>query len=199
MKIVLASRNRPKITELQTLLREYFPDVQIMSLDDIGYRGDIEETGTTFAENARIKAKVAASTGLIGMGDDSGLAVDALGGAPGVWSARYAGDHGDDEANNQLVLKNLEDKKDRSAAFVCHLCCVFPDGEILDAEGRVCGEILHEYHGSNGFGYDPLFYYPPFGKAFAELSPEEKNSVSHRRRAMKEMAEKIQKKLCKGE
>ena len=128
MKIVLASRNKKKIAELQTLLGEYIEGIEILSLDDVGILGEIEENGNSFSENALIKARAAAESGYIGIGDDSGLEVDALGGAPGIYSARYAGGHGDDEANNQLLLKNLEDKTDRSARFVCALACVYPDG-----------------------------------------------------------------------
>ena len=113
MKIVLASRNKKKKAELQTLLSQYIDGIEILSLDDVGIYGEIEEDGATFEENALIKARTAAGSGYIGVGDDSGLEVDALGGAPGVYSARYAGEHGDDEANNDLLLKNLEDKSEK--------------------------------------------------------------------------------------
>ena len=162
MKIVLASRNKHKIAELQTLLGQYIDGIEIMSLDDAGIYGEIEENGNSFAENAIIKATAAASSGYVGIGDDSGLEVNVLGGAPGIYSARYAGEHGDDAANNELLLKNLEDKTDRSARFVCALACVFPDGrETLCVIGEAKGEIISEYRGKGGFGYDPLFYYPP--------------------------------------
>lgn len=192
MKIVLASRNKKKIAELQTLLGEYIEGIEILSLDDVGILGEIEENGNSFSENALIKARAAASSGYIGIGDDSGLEVDALGGAPGIYSARYAGGHGDDEANNQLLLKNLEDKTDRSARFVCALACVYPDGrEDICVIGKAEGEIISEYRGAGGFGYDPLFYFPPLGKTFGELSAEEKNRVSHRSDAIRKMAEKL--------
>ena len=194
MKIVLASRNKKKISELQTLLAQYIDGIEILSLDDVGIYGEIEEDGKVFEDNALIKARVAATSGYIGVGDDSGLEVDALGGAPGVFSARYAGEHGDDEANNDLLLKNLEDKTDRSARFVCCIACVFPEkyaAEPIVVRGYVEGEILKERQGEGGFGYDPLFYFPQFGKTLAEVTPEEKNSVSHRGNAIKAFAEKL--------
>ena len=198
MKLVLASRNQKKIGELRTMLQEHFPNVEVLSLDDIGYEGDIEENGTTFEENALTKAKVAASSGYIGIADDSGITIDALNGEPGVYSARfaamhnYAGGH-DDEANNQLLLELLKDTPDekRGGAYVCCVACVMPNGETFTVRGEVRGRILHEYHGTGGFGYDPLFYYEPFGKTFAEVSAEEKHSVSHRGEAMKKFAEKL--------
>ena len=195
MKIVLASRNRKKIGELKTLLSKFFADIEILSLDDVGIVDEIEENGTTFEENALIKARVAATSGYIGVGDDSGLTVDALGGEPGIYSARYAarcrfaGDH-DDEGNNQALLKNLESvpAEQRTGAFVCAIGCVFPDGRELTVRGEACGRILESYHGNGGFGYDPLFFYEPLGKTFAELSAEEKNAVSHRGRAIEAFA-----------
>lgn len=196
MKIVLASRNKKKKAELQTLLSQYIEGIEILSLDDVGIYGEIEEDGVTFEENALIKAHTAAKSGYIGVGDDSGLEVEALGGAPGVYSARYAGEHGDDEANNDLLLKNLEDKKDRSARFVCCIACVFPEKygfAPIVVCGCVNGEILKERHGNGGFGYDPLFYFKEFGKTLAEVSPEEKNSVSHRANAIKLFAEELKK------
>ena len=143
MKIVLASRNRHKIAELETMLRGYLPEVELLSLDEVGITDEIEENGSTFEENALIKAKAAAKSGYIGIGDDSGLTVEALGGAPGIYSARYAGGHGDDEANRQLLLHNLAGIADRRAAFVCAIACVFPDGrEPIVVTGRCDGKIL---------------------------------------------------------
>ena len=194
MKIVLASRNKKKIGELRAILSEYIDGIEILSLDDVGIYGEIEENGETFDANALIKAGVAAQSGYIGVGDDSGLCVDALDGAPGVYSARYAGEHGDDEANNDLLLKNLEDKEERSARFVCCIACVFPEKygyEPIVVRGYVEGEILKERHGEGGFGYDPIFYIKQFGKTLAEISPEEKNTVSHRANAIKLFAEKL--------
>ena len=198
MKLVLASRNQKKIAELRTMMTEHFPEVEVLSLDDIGYEGDIEENGETFEENALTKARVAASSGYIGIADDSGLTVDALNGAPGVYSARfaamhnYAGGH-DDEANNQLLLEMLKDTPDeqRGAAYVCCVACVFPNGESFTVRGEVKGRLLREYHGAGGFGYDPLFYYEPFGKTFAEVAPEDKNGVSHRGVAMEQFARRL--------
>ena len=196
MKIVLASRNKKKIGELRTILSEYIEGIEILSLDDVGIYGEIEEDGDTFEQNALIKARVAATSGYIGVGDDSGLCVDALGGAPGVYSARYAGDHGDDEANNDLLLKNLEDKSDRTARFVCCIACIFPESygyEPIVVRGEVEGEIISERRGAGGFGYDPLFYFPRFDKTLAEVTPEQKNGVSHRGNAIKALAKELSK------
>ena len=198
MKIVLASRNQKKIKEMREILADLFPDMEVLSLDDVGIFSDIEENGTTFEENALIKARVAASSGYIGVADDSGLAVDALGGAPGVYSARfaamnnYAGGH-DDEANNQLLLEKLASTPDseRGGGYVCAIACVFPDGRFFTVRGEVRGRILHAYRGEGGFGYDPLFYYEPFGKTFAQVSAEEKHAVSHRGAALHAFAEKL--------
>ena len=198
MKMVLASRNQKKIEELRTLLCEELGDVEILSLDDVGIFGDIEENGVTFEENALIKARVAASTGYIGIADDSGISVDALNGDPGVYSARYAakcnfaGDH-DDEGNNQCLLYNLRDVPDeqRTGGYVCAVACVFPDGREFTVRGEARGRILHAYRGTGGFGYDPLFWFDQFGKTFAEISPEEKHSVSHRGKAIRALAARL--------
>ncbi len=199
MKLVLASRNAKKLRELKEILSGYFPDVDILSPEDIGLYEEIEENGETFEENALIKARaVAEKSGLIGVGDDSGLTVDALGGEPGIYSARYAaikhyaGGH-DDKANNRLLLENLEQvpEQARGGAFVCAIACVLPSGESFCVRGEVRGRILRDYRGESGFGYDPLFYYEPFGKSFAELTAEEKNSVSHRGRALAALAQRI--------
>ncbi len=191
MEIVLASRNKKKIAELQTLLAESLADVKVLSLDDIGFFDDIEEDGESFEENAMIKAKAVAESGYIGVGDDSGLTVNALGGAPGIYSARYAGDHGNDAQNNEKLLRELSDKNDRSAAFVSVVACALPGGESFTVRGECQGEILKEYRGEGGFGYDPLFYYPELGKRFAELTMAEKNEISHRGIAMRAFAKKF--------
>ena len=192
MKIVLASRNAHKIGELQTLLSQYIKDIEILSLDDVGIFDEIEENGSTYLENALIKARAAAKSGYIGMGDDSGLSVRALGGAPGVYSARYSG--GDYAANNALLLKNLEGEHDRYAEFVCTIACVFPDGrEPICVEGRTEGVILESLRGEGGFGYDPLFYYEPYEKTYAELTYDEKNSISHRCKAVEALAAEFKK------
>ncbi len=193
MKIVLASKNKHKIGELQALLRQYIPEIEILSLDDIGFKGEIEENGETFAENALIKARAAAASGYIGVGDDSGLTVRALGGAPGIYSARYAGEHGNDRANNERLLRELADKNDRYAEFVCTIACVPPDdldnGYLF--RGTVEGRIVDEYRGDGGFGYDPIFYYEPKGKTLAQMSADEKNSISHRGKAIEAFAKKL--------
>lgn len=192
MKVVLASRNAHKIKELQSILKQYIEDIEILSLDDVGIFEDIVEDGETYLENAMIKARVAARSGYIGMGDDTGLSVRALGGAPGIYSARYSG--GDYAANNALLLKNLDGVSDRFAEFVCTIACVFPDGrEPICVEGRTQGVILESERGEGGFGYDPLFYYEPFGKTYAELTYEEKNSISHRCKAIERLAEEFKK------
>ncbi len=193
MKIVLASRNKHKISELEALLRKYIPDIEILSLDDIGFEGDIAEDGETFEENAFIKAYTAAGSGYIGIGDDSGLSVRALGGAPGVYSARYAGEHGNDAANNERLLSELANEEDRYAEFVCTVACVLPDDREHGYffRGTVEGRIIDEYRGHGGFGYDPIFYYEPFGKTLAEMSAEEKNSISHRGKAIELLAKKL--------
>ena len=198
MKMVLASRNRKKIGELRALLSKHVADLEILSLDDVGITGEIEENGLSFEENALIKARVAATSGLIGLGDDSGLTVDALDGEPGIYSARYAarcgfaGEH-NDAANNAVLLKKLEGipAEQRTAAFVCTIACVFPDGRELVVRGEAPGTILSEYVGEGGFGYDPLFYYAPLGKTYASLSPDEKNEISHRGRAVEKLAEAL--------
>ena len=191
MTIVLASRNKGKVAELQRLLEQELGDViELKSLDEVGITEEIEENGTTFEENAMIKARVAAKSGYPGLADDSGLVVRALDMAPGVHSARYAGAHGDDAANNALLLKNLTGVADRRAAFICSLVMVFPNGSApIRAAGAVEGEILFAERGENGFGYDPIFYYPPYGKTTAEMSPEEKNQVSHRANALRKYYE----------
>lgn len=192
MKIVLASRNAHKIREIKEILRSRTGrELDILSLDDIGYKGDIEENGTTFEENAVIKASVPAKMGYIGIADDSGLAVDALGGDPGVYSARFAGEPCNDERNNEKLLDLLGDRTDRSAKFVSVVAAVKPDGTSVVCRGECPGEILFEGKGNGGFGYDPLFWYEPLNKTFAQLTPEEKNSISHRARALEDFCKKF--------
>ena len=193
MKIVLASRNRKKIRELETFLSEISSDINVLSLDDIGFHDEIVEDGRTFAENSRIKALVPAKLGYIGVADDSGLEVDALGGEPGVYSARYSGEGATDEKNNRKLLAALENIPDekRTARFRTVVTCVFPDGREIQVDGVCAGRILREPRGNDGFGYDPLFYYEPLKKTFAELTSDEKNSVSHRGRAMRRFAAEL--------
>ena len=194
MELILASRNQKKIREVEAILVTHFPDIRILSLDDVGYVGDIEENGSTYEENALIKARTAVEAGnhrYPAIADDSGLSVDALDGAPGVYSARYAGGHGDDAANNALLLKNLAHLpvEQRTAHFVCCIALVYPDGREMTVRGETEGVIIDDARGEGGFGYDPYFYYPPFEKTFAELSAEEKNAISHRGKAIAKVAE----------
>lgn len=192
MKIVLASRNAHKIREIKEILRERTGrELDILSLDDIGYSSDIEENGTTFEENAVIKASVPAKMGYIGISDDSGLAVDALNGEPGVYSARFAGEPCNDERNNEKLISLLGECTDRAAKFVSVVAAVKPDGSKLVCRGECPGEILFEGKGNGGFGYDPLFWYEPLQKTFAQLTPEEKNTISHRARALEDFCLKF--------
>lgn len=186
--IVAATGNAHKLQELRAIFKEY----TIFSQREAGFYGDVEETGSTFAENALIKARaVSATLGCIALADDSGLCVDALGGAPGVYSARYCGRHGDDGANNELLLQNLAGKN-RSAHFTSAIAIVLPDGREFVAEGITSGRILEAPEGENGFGYDPLFYSEEIHKCFGLATPEEKNSVSHRYRALMAIRKKIE-------
>ena len=189
MKAVLASHNKHKIAELQALLSKHIPDIEILSLSDVGLEGEIVEDGTTFEENALIKAKFAAQSGYIGIGDDSGLCVAALGGEPGIYSARYAGEDANDEKNNEKLLTALGKEPDRVAKFVCCIACVFPGGgKPLTVLGETYGEILVCPRGEGGFGYDPLFWVDELGKTYAELTPDEKNAISHRAKAIEKLA-----------
>lgn len=199
LEMVLATRNAGKAAELQALLRaRYGAKITLLTLSEIGFEGDIEETGQTFAENALLKARAAAAaSGKIGLGDDSGLVVPALGGAPGIYSARYAGEHGNDEKNNALLLQNLSGKSDRRAFFECVLACALPNGENFTVSGRCEGIILESPRGRNGFGYDPLFYVPGLGKTLAEMSGEEKNAISHRGAAVRQFVAAFARRLGK--
>lgn len=199
LEMVLATRNAGKAAELQALLRaRYGAKITLLTLSEIGFKGDIEETGQTFAENALLKARAAAAaSGKIGLGDDSGLVVPALGGAPGIYSARYAGEHGNDEKNNAMLLQNLSGKTDRRAFFECVLACALPNGENFTVSGRCEGIILESPRGRNGFGYDPLFYVPGLGKTLAEMSGEEKNAISHRGAAVRQFVAAFARRLGK--
>ena len=184
MRIVLASDNAHKLAEFRELFRGM--GAQLLSKAESGFCDEVEETGKTFEENAFIKAEaVMRATGLPAVADDSGLCVDALDGAPGVLSARYTGDHGDsDEDRYRLVLKNLDGAENRSAQFVCALCCVFPNGDVIRAKGICPGKILTASRGENGFGYDPIFQPEGYDRSMAELTMDEKNAISHRGRAL---------------
>jgi len=186
-RIVFASGNAHKLKEMRELLPEY----EILSCSDLGFSGDIVEDGESFYENALIKAKtVSDALGLPALADDSGLCVDALGGEPGIFSARYSGD-GISEHNNSLLLKNLKCEKNRKARFVCVLVYYKPKGEIISAEGVCEGKITEEPFGENGFGYDPIFYSDELKKPLGIATSEEKNSVSHRAKAIKALREKL--------
>ena len=162
--------------------------VRVLLAEEAGVElTDVEETGVTFEENAFLKADSGCKeSGMPCIADDSGLAVDALDGAPGVYSARYAGEHGNDEKNNELLLENLSDvpADKRTARFVSTVCCCFPDGRHMTVRGECEGKIAFEPKGEGGFGYDPVFYLPELKKTYAELAPEEKNAISHRARAL---------------
>ncbi|NLF70331.1 MAG: XTP/dITP diphosphatase [Candidatus Anammoximicrobium sp.] len=187
--LLLASRNRKKLREIAELLNGL--DVTLVSAADFPEAPEVEETGRTFAENAALKAgTVAAATGHWTIADDSGLAVDALDGAPGVYSARYAGEQSNDRQNNEKLLAQLRDVPDerRGAQFVCCLALADPAGAIrLHVEGRCRGQLLHEPRGQNGFGYDPLFWIPEYRKTFAELTLTAKSVLSHRARAFEKL------------
>lgn len=189
-KIVMASGNAGKIREIDTLLSPLRIDVIAQS--ELGV-DDADETGTTFAQNSLIKAQHAAiATGLPAIADDSGLIVDALNGAPGVYSARYAGPNADDEANNDKLLEALMGVESRGAAFRCVATYIEPNGDPLVAQGEWRGAILHKRQGDGGFGYDPLFFVPDCGCSSAELTPEQKNSRSHRGQALQKLVALIE-------
>lgn len=190
MKIVLATNNSHKVSEFRAAFAQMGVEVELLTIKEIGFTGEIIENADTFDGNAYIKAKTLCdNTGLIAIADDSGLAVDALDGAPGVYSARYAGENATDEQNNEKLLSVLKAMPDagRAAKFVCSICVCRPDGETLYAHGESKGEIIDEYRGEGRFGYDPIFLYPPMGKTFAEMTKEEKNGISHRGKAIAEL------------
>ena len=194
MKIVFASGNKHKIEEFGAILRKYIPDLSILSMKEVGIFDDIVEDGETFEENAMIKARAVAKYGYIGVADDSGLSVDALGGAPGIYSARYAGEHGNDKKNNQKLLADMKDETNRSCAFVSAIACAFPVGspyEDFVVRGECRGTLLCEERGVGGFGYDPMFFVEKYGKTFGELLPDEKNEISHRAVATELFAKKL--------
>lgn len=192
MRIVFASNNAGKIREVAKILTECFEgeEVELLSLKDIGFFDDIVEDGETFEANALIKARTVARLGYLCIADDSGLEVDALDGAPGIYSARYSGGHGNDKENNLLVLKNLENvpEEKRTARFTCAIACVTPDGEEFTVRASCEGRILYAEEGEGGFGYDPLFYVEEYGKTLASVTAEEKNAISHRGKALRAFA-----------
>ncbi len=190
MKLIIASNNAHKLVEIKAILGDYFGE--ILSLREAGIEHETVEDGETFLANAEKKAReIAELSGCCALADDSGLCVDALGGAPGIYSARFAGEHGNDAANRRLLLERLQGVTDRGAHFTCAIALVRPDGSEVTAEGKFYGEIGTEERGSNGFGYDSLFYVPELGMTNAEMTSEQKNAVSHRALALKELVEKL--------
>ncbi len=193
MRVVLASKNPHKLQEISKITEKF--DMELVLQSELGIDLDVEENGTTFEENSLIKAKaVMEATGLPALADDSGIMVDALGGEPGIYSARYGFDESlDDRGRMLLLLHNTEQVPDgqRQAKFVCVITLVTPDGKTIQARGEVNGELTREPRGENGFGYDPIFYYPPAGCTTAELPSEEKNEISHRGRALQVFYEKL--------
>ena len=196
MKFVLASQNKHKLVEMQAILSAHGVEVVLQS--DMGLHVDVEETGSTFAENAMLKAQaVMKASGLPAIADDSGVCVDALNGAPGVYSARYGGPELDDVGRYQLLLNNLRGAADRTAHFTSAIACVFPNGDTLEAQGICPGAIAFAPQGGGGFGYDPVFFLPQLRKTYAQLTPEEKAAVSHRGKALEVFDEKLREYLAK--
>ena len=191
MKMILASNNQKKLLEMQTLLADL--GVELVTQRAAGCDFEVDETGTTFEENAFLKASaVTRATGQIAIADDSGLAVDALDGAPGIYSARFTGNHEDSDADrNAYLLEKLAGVSDRSGRFVCAICCTFPNGDVIRTRGECPGVITLAPSGSGGFGYDPVFLPEGADRTMAELSPEEKNRLGHRGKAIRELKERL--------
>lgn len=190
MKLIIASNNAHKLTEIRQILSGAFDE--IVSLREAGIDHETVEDCDSFAGNAEKKAReIAELSGCCALADDSGLCVDALGGAPGIYSARYAGEHGNDAANRKKLLKDLENVTDRKAHFTCSVALVRPDGTFVAAEGYVFGEIARAEAGEFGFGYDSLFFLPEYGCTMAQLPPEKKNTISHRHNALLALLEKL--------
>lgn len=188
MKFVLASQNKKKLEEMNAILSDL--GIEVLSEIQAGVDVEVEETGATFEENALLKAAaVMKASGLPAIADDSGLCVDALGGAPGVYSARYGGEGLDDAGRSRLVLENVRGQLSRACGFVCAICCVFPNGDTLTARGECRGTLAYAPRGENGFGYDPIFFLPEEKKTFAQLTAEEKSRISHRGKALREFAQ----------
>lgn len=191
-RIVFATGNEGKMREIRLILEEL--DMEIVSMKEAGADPEIEENGTTFGENAEIKAKaVWACTGGIVLADDSGLVIDYLNGEPGIYSARYMGEDTPYTVKNQEIIKRLSEaaQSERTARFVSNIAAVLPDGHVLHTEAAVEGTIAYEPAGSGGFGYDPIFYLPEYGKTLAEIPIEEKNKISHRGKALEDMKQQL--------
>ncbi len=190
MKLIIASNNKHKIYEIKTILGEKFEE--ILSMREAGIDHETVEDGTAFMENALKKAReIAEISGCAALADDSGICAHALDGAPGIFSARFAGNHGDDEANNALLMEKLSDKADRGAHYTCAMALVFPDGAEVTAEGYMYGDITKNPRGTAGFGYDPLFVPTGEVRTVAEMTDAEKNAISHRANALKLLLEKL--------
>ena len=190
MKLIIASNNKHKIYEIKKILGAKFPEILSLSEADIDH--ETVEDGETFIENAFKKAReIAKISGCAALADDSGICVDALGGAPGVYSARFSGGHGNDEDNNRLLLEKLRGASDRGAHYTCAMALVYPDGREIFAEGYMYGEITENPRGSAGFGYDPLFVPTGETRTVAEMTDEEKNAISHRANALNELLKKL--------
>lgn len=191
MKLVLASKNKKKLAEMNDILSQL--GVEVCSEAEAGVDIDVEETGTTFEENSLLKAQaVMEASGLPAIADDSGLCVDALNGAPGVWSARYGGEGLDDTARYRLLLENMKGQMPRTAKFVSVITCCFPDGTVISARGECPGTIAFAPMGDGGFGYDPVFFLPQLKKTFAQLTAREKNAISHRGKALQAFKAKLE-------
>lgn len=191
MKLVLASKNKKKLVEMNEILSHL--GIEVCSEAEAGVDVDVEETGTTFEENSLLKAKaVMEASDLPAIADDSGLCVDALGGAPGVYSARYGGEGLDDVQRYQLLLENMKGQMPRTARFVSVITCCFPNGDVLSARGECEGTVAFAPMGEGGFGYDPIFFVPGLKKTFSQLTPEEKNAISHRGKALEAFQVKLE-------
>lgn len=194
MRLVLASRNPHKLVEMKDILGQM--GIEVVLEADVGVDVDVEETGETFEENAALKARaVMEATGLPAISDDTGLCVAALGGGPGVYSARYGGEGLSDMDRCRLVLNALRGQLDRGAKFVTCICCAFPGGDLVTARGECAGVITYAPQGDDGFGYNPIFFYPPAKKTFAQMAPEEKYAVSHRGKALANFKTELEKYL----
>ena len=190
MKLIIASNNAHKLTEIKAILGGIFDE--IVSMREAGIEHETVEDGSTFMENAEKKAReIAELSGCCAIADDSGICVNALDGAPGIFSARFCGRHGDDAANNRLLLEKLQGAEDRGAHYTCAIALVRPDGSCVRAEGYMHGVIAQKGAGENGFGYDPLFFLPEYGLTAAQISPEEKNRISHRAQALHNLLKQL--------
>lgn len=204
MKVIFATGNKNKVIEIRDILKDM--DAEVLTMKEAGIEIDVEENGETFLENATIKARVVAEEvrkketlqDAVVMADDSGLVIDALDGEPGIYSARYMGHDTSYHIKNQNLIKRLEgvEEEKRTARFVCAIAAVCPDGELLSAVQTMEGRIGYDEEGENGFGYDPIFFLPEYGCSSATISPEEKNKISHRGKALREMREKLAEKFA---